>query len=108
MRWFYLWVPLIMVFYAVSAWITTKNNVQGGKWFWIACAYGVVPTWQVISRYSTNIVFDSVLYDLIVTLTFGASLLYFSAATQKYVWWQAALGLAFAVLGLKLISDSKI
>jgi peptidoglycan/LPS O-acetylase OafA/YrhL len=82
MRWFMyiVWIPLLIVVTLLGAYASVKNNVgtSGSKWMVILWLLGLVPIWVFVSRYSSDIVFDSLLYDITTCLLFSLGILYFS------------------------------
>jgi hypothetical protein len=75
---FYLWVPLFIVFSITCAWLSVKNNLVGGVWFWVLAASNIIPFWAFVSRYSKNLFLDALIYDFILLVCYTLGLLYFS------------------------------
>jgi hypothetical protein len=99
MWWHYLiWVPIVIVYYSVFSWLSKQNNEFGGKWLWIMYVYGIVwPGWIVISRISKRLLFDGMLYDNIMFLTYVGTMIYLGAHAKlsMHQW----LGVALVVIG---------
>ena len=72
-------VPVCIVFYIIFAWISKNNSEHGGKWFWWTWAWNMVPLWAIVSKYSKNIMFDGMLYDVILMLTYVFTMIYLGA-----------------------------
>ena len=70
--WNYVWwVPLVIVYYGIYSWLSKQNNEIGGYWLWAAFIFGAIcPFWVIISRLSKNLLFDGMLYDNLMFLTY--------------------------------------
>lgn len=95
------WATLVFFFYLLSAYITVKNNLNGGKWFWIMLISNAVPLWAVVSRYSKDVMFDTLLFDALLVLAYTLGLLWFTGGFSKLSWTNY-LGLILFILGLFL------
>jgi len=99
MNYHYFWWPLAaIVYYYLYSWMSYKNNVDGGSWFWIMFIFGsLCPLWLIVSRISKNILFDGILYDNIMFLTYVGTMLYLGQGDGfgSCKW----LGLTFVVIG---------
>jgi cytochrome c biogenesis protein CcdA len=108
MSWHYLWwVPCAVVYYGIYSWMSKQNNDIGGKWIWFAFAWGAVcPLWIVVSRISKNLLFDGMLYDNLMFLTYVGTMLFLGAGAKlaAHQW----LGLAMIVAGSVLIRVAKL
>jgi len=99
---FYLWVPAVTVYYIVYSWLSKQNNEYGGKWIYIAYIYGMIcPFWIYVSVKSKNLLFDGMLYDNIMFLTYVFTMLYLGVGDKLQSHQQ--LGLILIVLGSVLI-----
>ena len=68
---YYLWFIPMIVYYIIYSWLSKQNNSFGGKWFWLTFTWGILcPFWLIISRYSRNLIFDGMLYDIIMFSTY--------------------------------------
>ena len=68
-------MPVTAVWYGLYAWMSVENQRHGGKWFWIVTLWGFLPIWSFVSRHSKALVFDALLYDVLMLLAFQAGLL---------------------------------
>lgn len=96
------WIPSVIVWYAVYSWMSKQNNDLGGKWFWFMVLYGMTGIlWVPVSRVSKDIVFDALLYDVIIALTFVSTLFYLGCG-EKFAWpnW---FGVAMVMIGFVLM-----
>lgn len=77
MWWHYLiWVPIVIAYYACYSWMSKKNNDYGGKWLLIMFVYGALwPGWIVVSRISKRLLFDGMLFDNLMFLTYVVTLM---------------------------------
>jgi len=85
----------------VQAIATTKNNQLGGHWFYITLAMNMCPLWAIVSRYSKNLIFDGLLYDLCIMLPFISVMFYYKqmAAWAPINWF----GLVVVLVGLACV-----
>jgi len=99
MWWHYaIWVPIVVVYYVGLTWISKQNNDIGGKWLYIMYLYGAVwPGWIVVSRISKRLLFDGMLFDNLMFLTYVVTLMFLGAhgklTTHQWV------GIGFVVVG---------
>ena len=95
---YFWWIPTVIAYYVIYSYLAKQNNELGGKWFWIAIVFGLLcPFWAIVSRISKNILFDGILYDNIIFLTYIFTMIYLGAA-EKLTSWQW-FGLALVVSG---------
>ena len=71
-----IWIPSIILFYAAYSLASKQNQLSGGKWFWIVLLMGVFPGWAIVSRFSTNLLWDALLYDILMWISFMGILIY--------------------------------
>jgi len=74
-----LWIPCVIAYYIIYSWLSKMNNgctSEGTlwyqqKWLWYAFIFGALcPFWIIVSRISKNLLFDGMLYDNIMFLTY--------------------------------------
>lgn len=82
--WYLSWVPLVTILYLYQSFLSVKNNLQGGKWFWIYFAVSLITPWILVSRFSKDIVFDAFIFDTILVLSYSIGLLYFTNSLSKF------------------------
>jgi len=106
MWWHYaLWIPAVIVYYTIYSWISKQNNDVGDNWFWVMFIYGAMcPFWVIVSRVSKNILFDGMLYDNIMFLTYITTLIVLKSGDKflPHHW----IGLGLVVLGSVLMRIS--
>lgn len=79
----YLWAPLVFANYCLVAWLTFKNSSVGGTWFYAMWALGLVPLWPLIAKYSKDIVFDGLVYDILMTVGYTGAILVLTKSLGK-------------------------
>ncbi len=100
---YHIWVPLICIMMLLNSWLSVNNNDHGGKWTWIyviSSILSVIP-WVFISKYSKNLTFDSLLYDIIVTIFYLAGVMYFTQSIGKLTNFQL-IGFILILIGMIL------
>jgi len=93
-----IWVPIVIVYYSILAWMSKQNNEFGGKWMYIMYIYGVVwPGWIIISRISKRLLFDGMLYDNIMFITYSVTMIFLGAHSKltTHQW----IGLGLVIIG---------
>jgi len=92
-----------MVHYGFYHWASWKNNVVGNmKWAMITLLFGLsVQWWVVVSRVSRDLVFDGLLYGVVLCTNYILVMAYLGAGS-KFHWWQW-LGAAVVVIGFALM-----
>ena len=98
---YWIWVPLVVLEYALVAYATYRTNVSGGAWFYLMWAAGALPVWAFIAKHSKNVVFDGMLFDVLMTVTYTVAILAFTGSFSKLGPMQYA-GLLAILLGLFL------
>ena len=100
---FYLfWVTAAIILYIIVG-VLSKYANDSEEWKWVIFLYvcNFFGLWPIIARYSKNIVFDGLLYDLIIYFTFYGTLLFMGAAAKftTYQWAGTFLvGIGFILL----------
>jgi hypothetical protein len=78
----YWWVPCALVMYAAIAILSRLNAEHRGMWtLWVMLA-GWIPLWAIISRYSKNLLFDGMLFDVVMFFGYAVTLLVLGAGRQ--------------------------
>jgi len=96
------WVPITIIYYIIFSWLSKQNNIFGGKWFWILFVFGAFcPMWIIVTRVSKNLLFDGMLYDNIMFLTYALTMLYLGAAEKMTI--SQWIGLIFIIGGSIII-----
>ena len=84
---FYLiWVPILIIFQLIGAYFSNKLNLEHDKkWGIYMYMMGLFPLWTIICRYSNNVVFDAILYDSIVIVTYSLSLIILTKINLNWI-----------------------
>ena len=102
---YYAWVPLLVIVCVFSA-LTSKrlNDTQSWNWF-IGCYFcSIIPIWTFVAKYTKNMVFDGLLYDCVLKLSFYGMLFYLGTAA-KFSMYQYC-GVIFILIGFLLMEFS--
>lgn len=103
MNWHYfLWVPLAVLYNFAACYISVKYNHEN---FWKMYLYlelvGFLPIWAMAAYYSRRLVFDGMLYDMILVTTSPMILAYFGQTVSfGMLNW---IGIGICIMGLFLI-----
>jgi hypothetical protein len=96
-----IWIPVAMLLYVLGAYLSYKNNLYGGKWFVLSFLLGAFPIWQLIARFSNDLLIDGIIFDIIIVIAYVVTI---SILTQGYfTWtWKHITGLVLMLSGLIL------
>lgn len=86
MNWYYLWwIPATIIFYIFYSWLSVKWNTTGDiKWAVFLILTGLLPVWLIVSKISTNITLDGMIYDVVLFLGCAIGLGIFSGALFEF------------------------
>ena len=102
----HIWsIPVSIIFYIVFAWTSKKNSDCGGRWFYIVWVINCIPLWALVSRYSKNILFDGMLYDIILTLTYIFTMLYLGCGSSLSI--VNKMGICIVIIGFIMMKVPK-
>jgi hypothetical protein len=105
MSFYWIWVPILAVYCVILAYFTKRlNDYRTTFLFWLVYFLPIVCNlWPVIAKYSKNLVFDGLLYDAIVFLTFYGTMLWMGAG-QNFTTrqWVACFVIIVAMIVLKV------
>ena len=98
------WITYICILFTLSAYVSKQaNDSDSWKWVYILFFMNLFGAWPIVARYSKNLIFDSLLYDLIIFFTFYLTLLYLGAAKSfSPVQWVGTVIVAIGFIVLKL------
>lgn len=86
MSFHWVWIPAAVLLYIVcgywTVWANDKSDLNSMRWVWALYLLNVFGLWPWIARYSKNLVFDGLLYDLVIFFAFYLTLLYLGEASQ--------------------------
>lgn len=96
----YLWLPILILSSALGAYCAKLSNSgtpYGSVYVFFVSMIGVI-LWVWASRISKNLLFDSILYDVVMSLSFAISfiLLKYGETFTMFNW----MGVALAIIGL--------
>lgn len=99
MNWM-IWT-LLFAFYCIHSYINKMNNDLGGKWLWYAWLISIIPVFPFVARYSKNLLWDGMLFDLIMFFSYVLTLLYLgSGKAFTMIQWG---GFALTIIGFVLM-----
>lgn len=96
----YWWVVAVIVVYSIQAFLSKRNNGDTATFTTALLLYlsGIIPIWTIVSRYSKNLVFDGLLFDSLLMLSFTGTMFLLGAA-QHFTTHQI-IGVVMVVVGL--------
>jgi len=70
MMYYLAWIPLTFAWYFIYTWFIYKNSLTAtyGMYFWIGAVFGAFPLWLLISKHSKDVMFDGMIYDIVLFL----------------------------------------
>jgi hypothetical protein len=99
----YIWVIFLIASSLLGAYCAKLSNshIPYGSLYVFLCSLIGMFIWVWLTRVSKNLIFDSLLFDIVMTISFTAGfvLLKYGSTFHLANW----IGLAFAVLGLMLM-----
>ena len=67
-----MWIPLLVVLSVLGAYLSKLNSENAGWRYGIAMyLVGMVPIWVVVSKFSRNLLFDGMLFDTLLFVTYA-------------------------------------
>ena len=103
--WFYLWIPIAIIFYTAVAIFSKWANDESDTWRWVIVLFALncVGMWPLVAKYSKNLVFDGLLYDLLIFMTFYSVILLMGAGKGfTPVQWVACVMVVIGFIMLKV------
>lgn len=94
------WAPLTFLVYGAYAWISKQSHELGGIYFWILI-FIPIPIWAIVTRISSNLLIDGLIYDISMMLGFMAGLIVLGASSGFVL--HQYIGLVLAVVGVILM-----
>lgn len=75
--WVYcIWIPAVVIYYLIYAWCSKRyNDTPTALRFWVLYLTNLFPVWMIVARYSKDMLFDGVLYDILAFSAFIAGLI---------------------------------
>lgn len=103
---YYLWVPLVIVVYMAMGYFSFRLNTDKGTlWFILNWLLPIIPIWSFIAMNTRRLVFDGLLFDVILIVVYTFSVMYFTKTfdTLKI---HNYIGLTAMIIGLILFKKS--
>ncbi|MHA1437960.1 MAG: hypothetical protein ACTSPD_10320 [Promethearchaeota archaeon] len=100
---YFWWIPAVALMYLWQAFLSQKVNVSASHWKWFALLWmaGCIPLWTFVAKVTQNMMFDALLYDVIMTVAFIVGLIIFGACKSFcLIQW---IGVSIVTIGLILI-----
>lgn len=101
--WFYIiWIPIAVLYYALGAYLSRRANIEVGsnKFFIILFLWNILGVWPFIAKFSKNLLFDALLYDVVILLAYYSVLICLNP-DKGFSMWQW-IGLVFLLIGMTL------
>lgn len=72
-----LWIPIVIMCCVISAILSYQlNENQNSRfYFWSLLISQILPLWTFVAWYSKNLIFDAILYDILILLSFNITFL---------------------------------
>jgi multidrug transporter EmrE-like cation transporter len=102
--WLYLiCIPYAIVYYVIAAYYSKKLNDDPKSWTLITflVIFQLFSIWPVFARYSKNIIFDGQLIDLIILLSYSATMVWMGCG-KDFTCGQW-IGMAMVLIGLLML-----
>lgn len=94
--WYVTWLTLLFFYYLVYAYFSKNFNLdRSWKNFWMLYSMNFIAIWPLVAAYSKNLIFDGLLFDIMLFLSFNVSLIYWGCADKFSVGQWIGVGLVF-------------
>ena len=98
-----IWTSIVTLFYIFYTYVSFRSNQNpNSNWFWAVLLTGAFPGWAIVSLYSKNLLFDGLLYDVIMFLTYAIAIGYFTDQFMKFATSQW-IGFIMIIVGFLLV-----
>ena len=98
------WIITLIVSSSIAAYFSKSYNETGKTlYFWMIMIFGFYSMylWTMVSKRSDNLIFDNVLFDMVLDIAYVAVFIYLGCAESFKVWnW---VGVVAVLLGLLLM-----
>lgn len=105
------WIPTIIIYYIIYSWLSKVNNdnslIHDIVWYKDTSLLGmyiygaICPWWVIISRVSKNILFDGMLYDNIMFLTYAFTMIALGSGSKFTI--HQWIGVGIIIIGSVLV-----
>ena len=98
------WIPLVIAWYTLYAYISYKHNLAGeyARFALILWIISAVSLWIPVSRHSTNILLDGMIFDTIIIVTYPVTMMLLGAGNLILINYVGFGFLAIGFIFLKL------
>jgi len=97
---YYLWVVLVILVYVGSAYTTNKLNItKNNIWLYLNWLFSSLPIWPLVAKHSTSLVFDGMLFDIILIISYTIAILILTRSfdSMRLINY---MGIIFIIVGL--------
>jgi len=99
----YWWIIAVILINIWAAFTTEKvNSTHSSFWFCASWSVAFLPLWPVVSNYSKSLIFDGILFDVLMVVTYTIAIIIFTKSFETLKI-HNYLGLLIVVFGLFLI-----
>ena len=102
MKFYLISIPIVLIYYTIAAGLSKKANDDASFsfWFFVLLVWNGMGIWPFVCRYSKNLLFDSMLFDMLILLAYYVTLVYLGSAKtfSIYQWVACALMMIGIVL----------
>lgn len=100
MNYYLTWIPSLIILAVIWALISKHVNDNPSSWLGYVLFLSI-PVWFFVAKYSKNLLFDGLLYDIILTLSYALTFIYlgYSSGFSLYNW----MGLFLAFIAIFLL-----
>lgn len=99
----YIWVPFLIIFSILMAFISKKSNDSHKYWSYFLILTGTINSllWIWLTKLSKNIIFDSMLYSIIISIGLTLTFIFMGCGSKfNNIQW---IGTFLTLLGFILI-----
>jgi hypothetical protein len=94
-----IYIPILFIIIVISSWLSVKlNSTNKSTWLIILYGLSLIQVWPFVAKFSKDIIFDALLYDILVVLIYTFSIIYFSKHFSITI--GQYIGVGFIFLGL--------
>lgn len=82
---YFWWIPAVIIVYGLMSWLSVKNNVTDEKvWLIPFIIVQILPIWTVVAKVSKRLLFDAMIYDILMFLSINIAIGYFTGMFSKF------------------------
>lgn len=112
MSYHYWFVPALIILELLAAYLCCRSNESGLPWtkdiyLWISFVdiWILATIWPIVSKMSTNMIFDSFLYDILMVTCYAVPLIIMGKADGFTIW--QYIGMGVVILGFIMLKLDK-